>query len=212
MAGFNTAAFPDSLALGKPDSLLIGTIDEIQARQPHFAGGNGAWAFAEGCQHQSDQAEGPRRCTSRVSVARPLIVDSCALSGCPSAEAAHPQHTAGGAAAPHRAPGRLPHLCCHLHASQHGRRCVRACVHACVRAWVEGGWVLRAAAGGSLLTVSTGPAEPCVPLSPALRASLGAEPCVPDPSSSPLFSLPLPPSRQMAATACACWTTRPLSC
>ncbi|PSC68559.1 DNA damage-binding 1 [Micractinium conductrix] len=30
MAGFNTAAFPDSLALGKPDSLLIGTIDEIQ--------------------------------------------------------------------------------------------------------------------------------------------------------------------------------------
>ncbi|KAL4429821.1 hypothetical protein ABPG77_010938 [Micractinium sp. CCAP 211/92] len=30
MAGFNTAAFPDSLALGKQDSLLIGTIDEIQ--------------------------------------------------------------------------------------------------------------------------------------------------------------------------------------
>lgn len=32
MAGFNTAAFPDSLALGKQDSLLIGTIDEIQVR------------------------------------------------------------------------------------------------------------------------------------------------------------------------------------
>jgi len=30
MASFNTAAFPDSLALGKADSLLIGTIDEIQ--------------------------------------------------------------------------------------------------------------------------------------------------------------------------------------
>jgi DNA damage-binding protein 1 len=30
MAPFNTAAFPDSLALGKPDSLLIGAIDEIQ--------------------------------------------------------------------------------------------------------------------------------------------------------------------------------------
>lgn len=32
MASFNTAAFPDSLALGKADSLLIGTIDEIQVR------------------------------------------------------------------------------------------------------------------------------------------------------------------------------------
>lgn len=32
MASFNTAAFPDSLALGKQDALLIGTIDEIQAR------------------------------------------------------------------------------------------------------------------------------------------------------------------------------------
>ena len=31
MASFNTAAFPDSLALGKQDALLIGTIDEIQA-------------------------------------------------------------------------------------------------------------------------------------------------------------------------------------
>lgn len=32
MAPFNTAAFPDSLALGKADALLIGAIDEIQAR------------------------------------------------------------------------------------------------------------------------------------------------------------------------------------
>lgn len=41
MAGFNTAAFPDSLALGKHDSLLIGTIDEIQvgrSRTGHAAG------------------------------------------------------------------------------------------------------------------------------------------------------------------------------
>jgi hypothetical protein len=30
MAPFNTAAFPDSLALGKQEALLIGTIDEIQ--------------------------------------------------------------------------------------------------------------------------------------------------------------------------------------
>jgi LSD1 subclass zinc finger protein len=30
MAPFNTAAFPDSLALGKQESLLIGTIDDIQ--------------------------------------------------------------------------------------------------------------------------------------------------------------------------------------
>lgn len=35
MAGFNTAAFPDSLALGKQDSLLIGTIDEIQVNAGH---------------------------------------------------------------------------------------------------------------------------------------------------------------------------------
>ena len=30
MASFNTSAFPDSLALGKAEALLIGTIDEIQ--------------------------------------------------------------------------------------------------------------------------------------------------------------------------------------
>lgn len=35
MAPFNTAAFPDSLALGKADALLIGTIDEIQASRGH---------------------------------------------------------------------------------------------------------------------------------------------------------------------------------
>ena len=44
MASFNTSAFPDSLALGKAEALLIGTIDEIQVCGAGVRGEVGAGA------------------------------------------------------------------------------------------------------------------------------------------------------------------------
>lgn len=41
MASFNTASFPDSLAIVKEETLTIGTIDEIQVG--HFVAFVGGW-------------------------------------------------------------------------------------------------------------------------------------------------------------------------
>lgn len=107
MASFNTAAFPDSLALGKADSLLIGTIDEIQA------------SAQVGCE-ANDCRQPITCCASKGGAPLHLIqlpVKHCLRSS--AAEAAHPHGAAGGAAAAHRAPGHQPHVCGDVHASQH---------------------------------------------------------------------------------------------
>ena len=92
IASFNTASFPDNLAVSKAGELKIGAVDDIQAQ-----------------------------CAAHDRGATPAVAPlQIWLLSCAVAEAAYPLHSSARTTPAYRSPGVEPHTVSHMYTGSYG--------------------------------------------------------------------------------------------